>query len=41
VRACEATHENVDSPMEFHRGEDDRSEAPFQTRHCQKKAKAT
>jgi hypothetical protein len=25
ARACEATHEYVDSPMEFHRGEDDRS----------------
>jgi hypothetical protein len=33
ARACEATHEIVDSPMEFHRGEDDRSEAPFPTRH--------
>jgi hypothetical protein len=37
VRACEATHEYVDSPMEFHRGEDDQSKAPFQMRHCQKR----
>jgi hypothetical protein len=37
MRACEATHENVDSPMEFHRGQDDRSEAPFQMRHRRKR----
>jgi hypothetical protein len=41
ARASEATHEYVDSPMEFHRGEDDRSKAAVSDEVLPKEAKAT
>jgi hypothetical protein len=41
ARACEATHEYIDSPMEFHRGEDDQSEAAVSDEASPKEAKAT